>query len=297
MDLGQLRCFMALCEEMNFSRAAERMNMTQPPFSRQIKLLEEDLGVQLFERTTRQVVLTVTGEILRPQVEATIQAASAVGATARQLLTGKVGRLRVAFTSGATYVLLPRLIEAILHEVPDLELQLEEMSSHDQFRSLNANELDLAIVRPPRVLQNMKIIATFSEELCVALPQTHPLAIDDAPVPLAALREETFLIYPPETNEYLHGVIKGMLAHAGVVPRRIHYVRSSHGMMPLVALGLGVAIMPRDAGVLKVEGMAMRPVASDAPQTAELLVLQHPKSPNRVLPTILKLISQLDYLR
>ena len=293
MDLNRLGCFLALCEEMNFGRAADRMNMTQPPFSRQIKLLEEELGVQLFQRTTRHVVLSAEGEVLRPQIEAAVQAASAVGVMARQVSTGRAGRLRLAFTSGATYMLLPRLVEAVLRDLPDLELQLEEMSTQDQFRSLNASDLDLGIVRPPRSLQGLNVVGTFSEPLNIALPAAHPLAQGGGSVPLETLRDETFLLYPPETNEYLHGVIKGMLSRAGVVPKRVHYVRSSHSMMPLVALGLGVAVMPAGAKVLKVDGMVLRPPAGVV-QTAELLVLHPPGVTNRALPALLDLIAEME---
>lgn len=289
MDEHSLRCFLTLCEEMNFGRAAERMNMTQPPFSRQIKMLEEKLGVVLFERSTRSVRLTVAGEILLPGIRTWVQTATELLSTAKQVALGELGVIRLGFTAGASYEFLPRMVELVRDHLPGVSLKLEERPTYDQIDAIQNRRLDIGIVRYPRSSQGLSLTRAYCEKLKIALPKTHPLAKTSGPVALGALHNENFLLYTPDSNEYLHAITSTLLASAGIIPANVQYIRSIHTILPLVALSIGIAIVPESAAKMTVENVCIKDIEhGPSSVTADLYLVHHPDISN---PSALRLLS------
>src|SRR6185503_6260139 len=134
-DLNQLRCFVTVAEELHFGRAAARLNMTQPPLSRQIQVLEHIIDAPLLERTSRSVRLTPAGRSFLPE--------------ARRIAMGKTGSLKIGYTAAAAYGFLPELIAACRARLPEVDFSLKEMVSGDQFEALTSGQIDAGLLRPP----------------------------------------------------------------------------------------------------------------------------------------------------
>src|SRR5262249_35462723 len=149
LDLVQLRCFVALEDDRHFGRAARRLNMTQPPFSRHITQMEQRLGVALFARSTRAVRPTAAGVALLPQARRILALLDNFETAAKELAHGEAGVLTFGFTSGASYVQLPRLVAIASRAAPAVQLELRELGTEEQTQALISGALDLGIVRPP----------------------------------------------------------------------------------------------------------------------------------------------------
>src|SRR4051812_25157597 len=147
-DLAQLRCFVAVAEELHFGRAAARLHMTQPPLSRQIQLLEHAVGVQLLERTSRSVRLTAAGATLQGDAVRILRLAQEAAQTAARAGHGEAGRVVIGYTAVSGYLLIPKLLAAAGRSLPGIDIVLEEMVSSEQLRALDAQRIDLGFLRP-----------------------------------------------------------------------------------------------------------------------------------------------------
>ena len=148
-ELSQLRCFVAVAEELHFGRAAERLHMTQPPLSRQVRLLEHQVGTELLERNSRSVRLTAAGRSFLPDAARILRLADEAAATARRVATGAAGALAIGFTATVGYGQLPALVSAVRAASPGVRLTLKEMVSGAQLAALDAREIDVGLLRPP----------------------------------------------------------------------------------------------------------------------------------------------------
>jgi DNA-binding transcriptional LysR family regulator len=148
-DLSQLRCFVAVAEELHFGRAAQRLNMTQPPLSRQVKLLEHIIGATLLERTSRSVRLTPSGRSFLPEAKRILKMAESAAEVARRIAHGKVGSIKIGYTAVTAYSFLPRLVTACRAQFPEIDLSLKEMVSGDQIEALATGQIDIALLRQP----------------------------------------------------------------------------------------------------------------------------------------------------
>lgn len=270
MEIGQLRCFIAVAEEGHFGRAAKRLNMTQPPLSRQIRLLEETVGVSLFERSTRSVRLTAAGELLVPEARRVLILMDKIRETGRSLSNGTSGSIKLGFTSGAGYAFLPRLVSAVSAALPQVMLQLDELGTSDQMDALAVGNLDAAIVRPPESRQGIELVCVSREVLHLAVPHSHRLAHIDRPICPVDLQDEAFLMYSPDNNRYLYGLVSGIMRKVGIIPSRLQFARAIHTILPLVGVGFGLAIVPDSARQLRVPGVVLRSLAAEISGTADL---------------------------
>ena len=195
VDLRQLHYFTVLAETLNFHRAAERLNMSQPPLTVAIRKLEEDLGVPLFVRSPRGVTLTAAGEAALESARATLAHASQIRQTAREGALGERGRLQVGFVGSAIYELLPRLIPAYRRRYPKVDLVLEESTSIDIARKLRSHQLDVGLVRLPLLdMSGLDTQVTEVDELVVAVPTASVFA-QRGSLALSQLAGEPFIIF------------------------------------------------------------------------------------------------------
>ena len=148
-ELTQLRCFTTVATELNFRRAAERLNMTQPPLSRQIQLLEHHLGVELFTRTTRSVALTAAGRAFFIEAQNLLERAQQAAITARRFAEGDIGSVNISFVGSAVYEFLPKVIAEARLKQPQVKIDLTEMNTYQQHEALRAWRIDLGIARAP----------------------------------------------------------------------------------------------------------------------------------------------------
>ncbi len=244
LDLGQVRCFVAAATELNFRRAAALLNMTQPPLSRQIQLLEDNLGVMLFERIGRTVKLTTEGRVFLADATRLLNLAEQAESTVRRASKGKTGRVRLGFTGAAGYELIPELLVAAADVLPEIDVVLIELVSAAQIEAFAANTIDLGFLRPLPSRQKLEFLLVDEEPLIVALPKRHMLCQFEQ-IALKQLDEQPFIMHSPTQGKYFHDRIMGMLATEGVNLNIAQYIDQTPTILSLVRAGWASQFCPR----------------------------------------------------
>ncbi|PZP30640.1 MAG: LysR family transcriptional regulator [Roseateles depolymerans] len=270
LDLRQLRYFVAVAEALSFSRAAERLHISQPPLSRQIAALEAELGVPLFLRHARSIELTAAGERLLVDARAILGALERAAAHARAAASGFAGTLTIGFTMCAAYSVVPRFAKAFSTRYPAVRLTLREVVSNDLVTQVAEGEFDAAIVFPQPLPPGIARHTVVQEPLCLALPAQHPLA-SRRQVELAALRDQPFVAAAREVAPALRDTVLGVCRQAGFDPQIALEVQLQQTILSLVAEGSGVALLPESMRRLKLDGVAFKPVRSELRIAQELV--------------------------
>ena len=256
-EFNQLRCFIAVAEDMHFGRAALRLNMTQPPLSRQIQLLEHELGVMLFERTSRSVQLTPAGRTFLPEARQMLRLAEGAAASAKRVARGEAGVVTLGFTAGTSYAFLPRLVALAVAEMPDVDLVLREMNTAAQMEALATSRLDAGLVRLPVDRRGIELECVMREPLVLAVPEGHRFAEGDAPG-LRDLDRAPFIMYAPTDARYFYDLTSSLFRAAEIMPSYVQHVSQVHTVLALVSAGMGLALVPEAARSLAVRGVALR---------------------------------------
>lgn len=257
MEIRHLRYFVAVAEELNFTRAAERLHIAQPPLSTQIKALEEELGAELFVRDKRRVFLTQAGQELLERARNILSATADARTAVRSAATGALGRLSLAYTASAMFTeRLPAALRQFRAAHPQLELTLHEMASLDQFAALHERTLDVGILRKPDVLppDGVTIEPWYHAPLVAAIPRTHALA-RRVGLRMADLRGEPLITYPRDAGIGLYWPVLRLCANAGFRPQIVKEAREPSVMIGLVSAGVGIAIVPADTQCIQLEGV------------------------------------------
>lgn len=252
MDLFQLRCLVAVCEELHFGRAATRLHMTQPPLSRQIQLLEESVGTRLLDRTSRRVALTAAGAALYEDAVRLLKQADGAVERARLTANGDAGRVTVGYTAVSGYVMIPQLLLQAQQALPGIDIVLQEMVSRQQLAALVEGSLDLAFVRPLASDAALDYRCVVREPMQLVVPAAHPLAAKRR-VALRDLHGQPLIMYARKEGQYFHDKILDLFAATGVQPRFVHHMGQTHAIVALVQAGIGVAIVPASAQHLRFE--------------------------------------------
>jgi DNA-binding transcriptional LysR family regulator len=259
MELRHLRYFVAVAEELHFRRAAERLHMSQPPLSQQIRALENDVGVELLVRDRRGVSLTTAGRAFLAEAYNVLGAAEHAVAIAHQAARGDMGDLSIGFVGSTVYGLVPELLRAFGEEHPAVRVRLREMTSAAQMSALQVREIDIGFLRPPVSAEGVTVETLFEEPLVVALPTDHPLA-GTARVDVRRLRDEAIVSLSPYEAPGLYTATEATLAAAGVVPHVVQTVTELPTAVGLVAAGLGVTLVPASLVGLNRSGVVYRPL-------------------------------------
>ncbi len=261
LEHRQLRYFIAVAEELHFGRAANRLHMSQPPLSQQIRQLEEELGTELFERNQRSVKLTFAGEVFLEQARAAIDKLEEAVSTVRAAARGEAGFVRVGYTTAGAYAVIPPLMQSFKQRHPQVEVALFESLSTDQMRDLHENRLDIGIVRPSVDWPGLTGEKLMEERLVVALPSDDALASQSI-VDIAALNERAFIGFTQRAT-YFHRMIESVLVEARVTPRFVQRATQTHAVAALVGAGLGVAIVPDTTARVHLDRVVYRPLHAD----------------------------------
>lgn len=276
MEFRQLQLFVAVAEELHFGRAAIRIGMAQPPLSQQIRRLETELGVSLFNRTSRRVALTAAGaQVLEGARELLARRAELQNAV-RLASLGETGVLRLGFNPSSAFGLLPDIIRRFRDELPGVTLQIDDRDGLDVSSALATGDVDLSIVRGPFQHPMGVCESLLREPLMLVLSVSHLLA-GKKRVVLADLTDQSFILFPRASAPGLHDTITSMCLGAGFSPNIVHEARSWSSVVSLVEAGLGVTIAPTSAHALRPEGVVFRAL-EDATGEAEL-VLVYPRRP------------------
>lgn len=250
VDLGRLRSFVVVAEELHVRRAAERLHMTQPPLSRQLQRLERELGVELFLRSRRGISLTAAGTALLPEARALLAGADRAATVARDAAEGRHGTLRIGFVGSASFSLLPRVLRRYREQAPDVRLVLEERTTAAQLRELRAGRLDVGLGTQPQAAPDLVVEPIGREPLVAIVAAGHRLAGEQR-ISLAALAGEPFVLYPRGEGPGMHDLTLGLCAEAGFTPEISQEAVQMATIVSLVAGGLGVSVVPAAVAALR----------------------------------------------
>jgi DNA-binding transcriptional LysR family regulator len=292
-DLKQLRCFVTVATELNFRRAAERLNMTQPPLTRQIQLLEHELGVQLLERTKHSVRPTTAGQVFLVDAMRLLNLAEQAATTARRASKGETGRVRVAFTGAAGHEIVPNLLAAAKRALPDIDVVVHELVSAAQIAAFAADSIDLGIMRPLGSRQKLDSFLIDVEPLIVALPAGHPLAGHDT-IDLASLHRQPFIMHSPDDGKYFHDRTMNLFWSARVMPEFVQYIDQTPTIISMVRAGLGMGIVPASARRFNFDNVVFRPIRH-GDVAAEMIMAWRPDQ-NVPAVTALRLMAQAHFV-
>jgi DNA-binding transcriptional LysR family regulator len=265
MDLRHLRYFMAVAEEMHFGRAAARLGISQPPLSQQIRALEQELGVQLFDRTSRRVRLTTGGELFLPQARQTLLQAERAMLTAKRAQMGEIGHLALGITASAPFVpVVSRALYQFRQIHPEVELRLQEMGRDDQIAAIERDLIDIAIIRDadrPLLPTNLTATRLIEESMVLAVRGDHPLAARAAEPGIPDLRDEPLVLYSTAAGAGFNEHLYRLCQDAGFWPRVVYEASGLATLLGLVAAGFGSTILSQSLARLHVENLVYRQFA------------------------------------
>jgi len=263
MELRHLRYVVAVAEELNFGRAATRLNISQPPLSQQILQLENELGVRIFQRTKREVRLTEAGKRIIAEAYQVLGQVDHLETVAAKAVKGEIGSLCVGALGGVNDVLVDTL-QIFGKRYPGVHVELKYMCTSEQIQNLREGRIQVGFVALP--VQHETLVAEFVKEqvLRVAFPKNHPLARRQR-VPLSALGDQPFIFFPRRATPGLHDLITGMCRKAGFSLNVVHEVDSIVASLVFVRAGLGIAFCV--AGMEdKSDGIVYRPLQAPEPR-------------------------------
>ncbi len=264
MELRHLRYFLAVAEELNVTRAARRLNISQPPLTQQIKALEAELGVALLDRTGYRIRLTDAGRLFALEAGRILEEVRRAGQMARAAASGASGRVRVGFTESASFnPLVTSALRAFRTAYPGVEVSLEEHPSTELAAALREGRIDVGFVRPPlREGRGLVFDLLEREPLVAVLPLGHRLARRRR-LALRDLARETFILYPRAVRPGLADEVVSACEAAGFTPRVGQYAPQLSSTVNLVAASLGISIVPASMRSLQAQLVAYLPLEGE----------------------------------
>lgn len=277
MELRHFRYFVTVAEELHFGRAASRLGMSQPPLSQQIRLLEQELGVALFERTSRRVALTEAGRLFLVEARRTIEQAAHAMNVARRVGSGELGQINVGFASSVPFTtVVAQALTGFREAYPGVRLDLTEMSRTAQIAGLVSEKIEVGFIRdidPPVVPAGLEAILLMVEPLVVAMLASHRLAHAHDDPTVSDLRDEDFILYRSDFGAGFNEHLTRLCARAGYVPRVVQEVTGPFTLLGLVSAGLGITIVTPTLGALHPDNMIFRPLV-DAEALSRLWMIR-----------------------
>ncbi|WP_142059445.1 LysR family transcriptional regulator [Pseudarthrobacter sp. B4EP4b] len=286
----QLAGFIAVAEELHFGRAAERLNMTQPPLSRQIQKLEKIVGAELLERDNRRVELTSAGRMFLEEARRLMALAERAPVTARRIASGRSGVLRIGFTAASGFSILGPLLEEVSSLMPDVDIDLQELVTREQLNGLLTGELDLGFARPPFDSETFDSHLLYRESMVLAVPSGHRLTLLGRDITAADFSDEPLIMHSPTQARYFYDLVVSMLPirHTNVV----HTVSQILTMVSLVAAKRGLAFVPHSATMLGIKGVEFLPLEAGRGEQVELHALWNRRITN---PALARLLEDLEF--
>jgi DNA-binding transcriptional LysR family regulator len=270
MELRHLRYFVAVAEELHFHRAAERLHISQPPLSQQIRALEREIGVTLLERNRRYVTLTPAGAVFLEEAKAILEATERAADNARRVAAGELGTIRIGFVGSATFSpMLPALLREFRDRYPDVDLRLRELQTSEQLEALAAGRIDVGVIRGPlgdaELASDLEQLVILREKLVAAVPESHPLA-SKRRLQASDLRGESFVMLRRREAPGLFASMATVMRSAGGMPSDVLEVAEMQTILGLVASGFGLSLVPESVGDAERAGIAFIPLADPSPE-------------------------------
>lgn len=260
IELRHLRYFVAVAEELHFGHAAARLNISQPPLSQQIQILEQQVGARLLARTNRSVALTPAGKQFLADARQILSQVDDAAARAARLHQGETGELRIGFTSSAPFIkAVSDTLSSFRQRYPDVHILTRETNTREQIAPLNEGTLDLGLMRNTQLPDTLAWQMILREPLLALIPRDHPLA-QRASVSLAELAREPFVFFDPHVGTGLYDDILGLMRRYQLVPTIAQEVGEAMTIIGLVAAGMGVSILPASFHRVQLNEMRWVPI-------------------------------------
>ena len=288
MELRHLRYFAAVAEHLSFTAAAQSLGVSQPPLSQQIRDLEVEIGVNLFERSSRRVVLTAAGEDFLGNARAVLAQVSDAVDRARTIGTGAAGILNIGMTSSVLAGPAGCLIRAFEQRFRAVDVRIHEMAPTDQIAALKANRTDLSFLRSPPEDPDLVAHMAWPERLCVAVPREHALAAGRS-VAIDVFRSEPLISLGLESSRFAADIYHACIQR-GFTPSISQQVNEASSLINLVAAGFGLAIIPEFVGRARHPGVVVLPIKPSF-LSADVYALHHTRR-NPVIDNFLALIRE-----
>lgn len=263
MELRHLRYFVALAEELSFTRAARRLHVSQPPLSLQIQQLEAEVGARLFNRTSRRVELTLAGQAFLGEARAVLDRLTSASRRVRDIGEGLAGRIDVGLSGSHFLGPLPRIIAGYAQSHPNVSIALHELKPAAQIEALRERRIDLSVSRTPVNDAELSSTLLWRDPVTVALPVGHALAARRR-LALQDLRAEPFVMLRTDSSAYARYVLD-CCVQAGFAPRTAQWVVELPAVLSLVAAGIGVALVPASLQNLFADRVRVVSLGRDAP--------------------------------
>lgn len=288
MELRHLKYFQAVATELNFRKAAEILFISQPGLSRQIRQLEEELEVVLFERDQKKVSLTTAGIYLKSEVDFLLNHLDTIRGQLNQIQAGKIGELRIGFLGSASNQIIPRLVSKLKTFQPLVSVNLEELSNTMQLDMVQKDKLDLGFVRLASVPEVLEMKTVARDTFSLVVPMNHPIQVSDF-VSMNQFKDESFVLFSSDYSNFYYDQIIGICRDAGFAPKIQHKSVHALTIFKLVESGLGVAIVPssiQEGYEINVRFMEI----PEIPQFTELVIIWKKNNRNPVLKQVLELL-------
>jgi len=263
MELRQLRYFVAVARERNFSRAAEVLHIAQPPLSRQIQQLEDELGVLLIDRSSRPLNLTEAGRFFYEQAGQIIARTDHIREQTRRIGLSRRERYIIGCVGSTLYGGMPDLVRRMRMRWPELDIEIREMMSTEQVTALKENRIDLGFGRVRFNDREVERLTLREERLVVAFPKGHPKSLPNEPIELSQLQDEPLVVYPSHPRPSFADEILNMLSEQGIVPGVVDEVREIQTALGIVAAGVSLCIIPAASQRQRPDDVCYRMIADE----------------------------------
>ena len=299
MELRHLRYFVAIAEEMNFNRAAKNLLIAQPALSNRIADLEREIGVQLLDRSKRQIELTEAGKIFLAKARQLLNEADRAVKLAQKAALGEIGQIRIGFSPGALYTeALPLVLKTFRRHYPQVELVLQETFTIQQIIALHQEQLDVGFMlpSPPPRSEQLSSMLVLEESQVVVLPEIHPLA-GSSKLSLVQLKSENWIWYPREFNPAFYERHMAFFDKAGYRPKIVQEATQAHIMVSLVACEIGISIQNASVQNIGRKGVVFVPLDKEDWEKSELYLVWKERKLSTVLDNFLSTVKTLDETR
>ena len=288
IELRHIKYFLAVAEELHFRNAAERLFISQPGLSRQIKALELELGVILFERHTRKVVLTKVGEYLKVSFALQLKTLSHTLENAKMLHDGKKGALKIGYVGSAMQEVIPNLLLRFEKDNSNILFNLKEIDNQKQIEDLLSFSIDIGFVRLERVAKSLEIKIILKENFCLVLPQKHPINQNNFKN-LTQFKNESFILFDAAYSSSYYEKVMQIFDNCGFTPLISHNTIHSSSIYKLVENNFGISIVPKSL-TQKSEHKIKFIELDMIPQKTTLSVIWNKKNTNPILMDVLNLL-------
>lgn len=263
MELQHFRCFVVLAEELHFTRASERLHLSQPHLSRIINQIEQQLGVTLIRRTTRQVTLTDAGEKFLEEAKSVLSRVEEAMQAMQQIADKATERLTIGFTEMARHRVIPKVLPVFCARYPQIQLNILESCTEELVESLRQAEVDIAFLHPPLRVNFLEVLSLGQESFAIALPIDHPLASQQT-IAFTDLVDETFILHDRDCGPVLYDRILQLCQQAGFSPKIVHQ-DANKSFLGFVTAKMGICLMTPSMQNVKNPGIVCLPIAGESP--------------------------------